>query len=114
MKFLGMAVKAVLSLVAAIYFLTSSGILYALVMFGIIYCSRSKLLTKLLKTFDKDFREIFPGFIDMKRRAEPSAFFDNNFVNNAYSSAAVSPSSPYLASSSSKVPISSRMTCLCL
>lgn len=36
MKFLGMAVKAVLSLVAAIYFLTSSGILYALVMFGII------------------------------------------------------------------------------
>lgn len=37
MKFLGMAVKAVLSLVAAIYFLTSSGILYALVMFGIIY-----------------------------------------------------------------------------
>lgn len=36
-KLLGMAVKAVLSLVAAIYFLTSSGILYALVMFGIIY-----------------------------------------------------------------------------
>lgn len=37
MKFLGMAVKAVLSLVAAIYFLTSSGIIDGIFMFGIIY-----------------------------------------------------------------------------
>lgn len=37
-------------------------------------CSRSKFLTNFLKTFDKDFREIFPGFTDTKRRAEPSAF----------------------------------------
>lgn len=37
MKFLGMAVKAILALVAAIYFSASSGILYGLVMFGIIY-----------------------------------------------------------------------------
>lgn len=37
MKFSGMAVKAVLSLVAAIYFLSSSGILFAAVMFCIIY-----------------------------------------------------------------------------
>lgn len=38
------------------------------------WCSRSKFLTNFLKTFDKDFREIFPGFTDTKRRAEPSAF----------------------------------------
>ena len=37
-------------------------------------CSRSKFLTKLLKTFDKNFPEIFPDFTDTKRRAEPSAF----------------------------------------
>ena len=78
------------------------------------YCSRSKFLTKLLKTFDKTFREIFPVFISTKRREKPSAFFDNNFVNNAYFSEAASSSSSHLASSSSKAPISSRMTCLCL
>lgn len=77
-------------------------------------CSRSKFLTKLLKTFDKTFREIFPVFISTKRREKPSAFFDNNFVNNAYFSEAASSSSSHLASSSSKAPISSRMTCLCL
>ena len=38
------------------------------------YCSRSKFLTKLLKTFDKTFREIFPVFISTKRREKPSAF----------------------------------------
>lgn len=37
-------------------------------------CSRSKFLTKLLKTFDKTFREIFPVFISTKRREKPSAF----------------------------------------
>lgn len=79
-----------------------------------IHCSRSKFLTKLLKTFDKTFREIFPVFISTKRREKPSAFFDNNFVNNAYFSEAASSSSSHLASSSSKAPISSRMTCLCL
>lgn len=79
-----------------------------------LYCSRSKFLTKLLKTFDKTFREIFPVFISTKRREKPSAFFDNNFVNNAYFSEAASSSSSHLASSSSKAPISSRMTCLCL
>lgn len=78
------------------------------------YCSRSKFLSKLLKTFDKTFREIFPVFISTKRREKPSAFFDNNFVNNAYFSEAASSSSSHLASSSSKAPISSRMTCLCL
>lgn len=78
------------------------------------YCSRSKVLSKLLKTFDKTFREIFPVFISTKRREKPSAFFDNNFVNNAYFSEAASSSSSHLASSSSKAPISSRMTCLCL
>lgn len=78
------------------------------------FCSRSKFLTKLLKTFDKTFREIFPVFISTKRREKPSAFFDNNFVNNAYFSEAASSSSSHLASSSSKAPISSRMTCLCL
>lgn len=78
------------------------------------WCSRSKFLTKLLKTFDKTFREIFPVFISTKRREKPSAFFDNNFVNNAYFSEAASSSSSHLASSSSKAPISSRMTCLCL
>lgn len=77
-------------------------------------CSRSKFLSKLLKTFDKTFREIFPVFISTKRREKPSAFFDNNFVNNAYFSEAASSSSSHLASSSSKAPISSRMTCLCL
>lgn len=77
-------------------------------------CSRSKFLSKLLKTFDKNFREIFPVFISTKRREKPSAFFDNNFVNNAYFSEAASSSSSHLASSSSKAPISSRMTCLCL
>lgn len=77
-------------------------------------CSRSKFLTKLLKTFDKTFREIFPVFISTKRREKPSAFFDNNFVNNAYFSEAASSSPSHLASSSSKAPISSRMTCLCL
>ena len=77
-------------------------------------CSRSKFLTKLLKTFDKTFREIFPVFIGTKRREKPSAFFDNNFVNNAYFSVVTSSSSLHLASSSSKAPISSRMTCLCL
>ncbi|MBU9743202.1 ORF6N domain-containing protein [Lachnospiraceae bacterium ASD3451] len=81
---------------------------------GQIYCSRSKFLSKLLKTFDKTFREIFPVFISTKRREKPSAFFDNNFVNNAYFSEAASSSSSHLASSSSKAPISSRMTCLCL
>lgn len=80
----------------------------------ITHCSRSKFLTKLLKTFDKTFREIFPVFISTKRREKPSAFFDNNFVNNAYFSEAASSSSSHLASSSSKAPISSRMTCLCL
>lgn len=79
-----------------------------------ITCSRSKFLSKLLKTFDKTFREIFPVFISTKRREKPSAFFDNNFVNNAYFSEAASSSSSHLASSSSKAPISSRMTCLCL
>ena len=79
-----------------------------------VLCSRSKFLTKLLKTFDKTFREIFPVFISTKRREKPSAFFDNNFVNNAYFSEAASSSSSHLASSSSKAPISSRMTCLCL
>lgn len=79
-----------------------------------IKCSRSKFLSKLLKTFDKTFREIFPVFISTKRREKPSAFFDNNFVNNAYFSEAASSSSSHLASSSSKAPISSRMTCLCL
>lgn len=78
------------------------------------YCSRSKFLAKLLKTFGKTFREIFPVFISTKRREKPSAFFDNNFVNNAYFSEAASSSSSHLASSSSKAPISSRMTCLCL
>lgn len=78
------------------------------------FCSRSKFLSKLLKTFDKTFREIFPVFISTKRREKPSAFFDNNFVNNAYFSEAASSSSSHLASSSSKAPISSRMTCLCL
>ena len=78
------------------------------------HCSRSKFLSKLLKTFDKTFREIFPVFISTKRREKPSAFFDNNFVNNAYFSEAASSSSSHLASSSSKAPISSRMTCLCL
>jgi len=39
-----------------------------------VYCSRSKFLTKLLKTFDKTFREIFPVFISTKRREKPSAF----------------------------------------
>lgn len=78
------------------------------------HCSRSKVLSKLLKTFDKTFREIFPVFISTKRREKPSAFFDNNFVNNAYFSEAASSSSSHLASSSSKAPISSRMTCLCL
>lgn len=78
------------------------------------WCSRSKFLSKLLKTFDKTFREIFPVFISTKRREKPSAFFDNNFVNNAYFSEAASSSSSHLASSSSKAPISSRMTCLCL
>ena len=82
--------------------------------FLILYCSRSKFLSKLLKTFDKTFREIFPVFISTKRREKPSAFFDNNFVNNAYFSEAASSSSSHLASSSSKAPISSRMTCLCL
>lgn len=82
--------------------------------FLIHYCSRSKFLSKLLKTFDKTFREIFPVFISTKRREKPSAFFDNNFVNNAYFSEAASSSSSHLASSSSKAPISSRMTCLCL
>ena len=77
-------------------------------------CCRSKFLSKLLKTFDKTFREIFPVFISTKRREKPSAFFDNNFVNNAYFSEAASSSSSHLASSSSKAPISSRMTCLCL
>jgi surface polysaccharide O-acyltransferase-like enzyme len=77
-------------------------------------CSRSKFLSKLLKTFDKTFREIFPVFISTKRREKPSAFFDNNFVNNAYFSEAASSSSSHLASASSKAPISSRMTCLCL
>lgn len=43
-------------------------------LFDIADCSRSKFLTNFLKTFDKDFREIFPGFTDKKRRAEPSAF----------------------------------------
>lgn len=81
---------------------------------GLPVCSRSKFLTKLLKTFDKTFREIFPVFISTKRREKPSAFFDNNFVNNAYFSEAASSSSSHLASSSSKAPISSRMTCLCL
>lgn len=81
---------------------------------GVKQCSRSKFLTKLLKTFDKTFREIFPVFISTKRREKPSAFFDNNFVNNAYFSEAASSSSSHLASSSSKAPISSRMTCLCL
>lgn len=38
------------------------------------YCSRSKFLTKLLKTFDKTFREIFPVFISTKRREKTSAF----------------------------------------
>ena len=38
-------------------------------------CSRSKFLSKLLKTFDKTFREIFPVFISTKRREKPSAFF---------------------------------------
>lgn len=79
-----------------------------------LHCSRSKFLTKLLKTFDKTFREIFPVFISTKRREKPSAFFDNNFVNNAYFSEAASSSPSHLASSSSKAPISSRMTCLCL
>lgn len=37
MKFLLMAVKAILSIVAAVYFFTSDGLLGALVMFGIIY-----------------------------------------------------------------------------
>ncbi len=37
MKFLGMAVKAILSLVAAAYLLFSDGILMAVVMFGVIY-----------------------------------------------------------------------------
>ena len=78
------------------------------------HCCRSKFLSKLLKTFDKSFREIFPVFISTKRREKPSAFFDNNFVNNAYFSEAASSSSSHLASSSSKAPISSRMTCLCL
>ena len=82
--------------------------------FSITICSRSKFLSKLLKTFDKTFREIFPVFISTKRREKPSAFFDNNFVNNAYFSEAASSSSSHLASSSSKAPISSRMTCLCL
>ena len=81
---------------------------------GLWMCSRSKFLSKLLKTFDKTFREIFPVFISTKRREKPSAFFDNNFVNNAYFSEAASSSSSHLASSSSKAPISSRMTCLCL
>lgn len=81
---------------------------------GLDGCSRSKFLSKLLKTFDKTFREIFPVFISTKRREKPSAFFDNNFVNNAYFSEAASSSSSHLASSSSKAPISSRMTCLCL
>lgn len=81
---------------------------------SIFHCSRSKFLSKLLKTFDKTFREIFPVFISTKRREKPSAFFDNNFVNNAYFSEAASSSSSHLASSSSKAPISSRMTCLCL
>ena len=67
-------------------------------------CSRSKFLSKLLKTFDKTFREIFPVFISTKRREKPSAFFDNNFVNNAYFSEAASSSSSHLASSSSKAP----------
>lgn len=79
-----------------------------------LHCSRSKFLSKLLKTFGKTFREIFPVFISTKRREKPSAFFDNNFVNNAYFSEAASSSSSHLASSSSKAPISSRMTCLCL
>lgn len=83
-------------------------------MYRVVYCSRSKFLTKLLKTFDKTFQEIFPVFISTKRREKPSAFFDNNFVNNAYFSEAASSSSSHLASSSSKAPISSRMTCLCL
>ncbi len=84
------------------------------IIFIVYMCSRSKFLTKLLKTFDKTFREIFPVFISTKRREKPSAFFDNNFVNNAYFSEAASSSSSHLASSSSKAPISSRMTCLCL
>lgn len=50
MKFLGMAVKAVLSLVVAIYFLTTDGILYALVMFGIIYGLVSYYLWYFKKT----------------------------------------------------------------
>lgn len=76
-------------------------------------CSRSKLLTKLLKTFDKDFREIFSGFRGTKRRAKPSAFFDNNFVNNAYFSVVTSSSSLQFASSTSKALISSLTACLC-
>lgn len=87
---------------------------YSVFWLTLMYCSRSKFLSKLLKTFDKTFREIFPVFISTKRREKPSAFFDNNFVNNAYFSEAASSSSSHLASSSSKAPISSRMTCLCL
>ena len=82
-------------------------------LFGVSVAAQN-FLSKLLKTFDKTFREIFPVFISTKRREKPSAFFDNNFVNNAYFSEAASSSSSHLASSSSKAPISSRMTCLCL
>lgn len=53
-------------------FITTLGM--GTVLDGVIYCSRSKFLTKLLKTFDKTFREIFPVFISTKRRVFPSAF----------------------------------------
>ena len=51
--------------------------------YGIV-CSRSEFLTKILKTFDKNFREILPE-IRIKKAGIFSPLFDIYFVNNSYS-----------------------------
>ena len=66
----------------------------------------SKLLTKT-------FRKYFP-ILQTRNGGQNPPLFDNNFANNAYYSAGASTSSLHLASSSSRAPISSLTSCLCL